>query len=483
MRLNEVLEGLPLQASAQPDAEVTGITHDSRRVQPGDLFVALVGERFDGREFIGDATRRGAVAVLASGAAPAAVDIPWIEAADPRQWMGELAGRIHGHPDRALTMVGVTGTNGKSTVVALMASILEAAGRPAGRIGTLGYRFHELEFEGERTTPEATDLFAALAGMRQAGARAVAMEVSSHALSLGRVQGVGFDVAIFTNLTRDHFDFHDDFEAYYAAKRSLFDQLKPAGRSAVYVGDAWGRRLAAELQSPITCGPEGMVRAEQVTLDAAGTRARIHSPAGEFDLRSPLIGAFNLANLLAAVGGAVALELPVDAIVRGVEGCPRLPGRLEPVDAGQPFPVLVDFAHTDAALRAAIRSVRELHPGRLILVFGCGGDRDPGKRALMGQVAGEMADLPIVTTDNPRSEDPLAIIAAIEEGLERSGNANYRVVPDRREAILRAISIADRDSAVLIAGKGSEQVQIVNGERLPFSDREEARKVLEELYG
>jgi UDP-N-acetylmuramoyl-L-alanyl-D-glutamate--2,6-diaminopimelate ligase len=309
------------------------------------------------------------------------------------------------------------------------------------------------------------------------------VEVSSHALSLGRVGGVSFDVAIFTNLTRDHFDFHPDFAAYFAAKRSLFDQLKRNGRSVVYIGGEWGRRLAVELERPVTCGPGGMVRAEDVRLDAAGIGARVETPVGSLDLHSPLIGAFNLANLLAAVGGAIALDLPLEAIAHGVASCPRLPGRLEPVEAGQPFPVFIDFAHTDAALQAVIRSIRELHPGRLIVVFGCGGDRDPGKRVLMGRIAGEMSDLPIVTTDNPRSEDPLAIIATVEEGLKQSGNTDYRVVPDRREAIRRAISIADGSSAVLIAGKGSEQAQIVNGERLPFSDREEARQALEALYG
>jgi len=483
MRLSEVLEGLPLQASAKPDTEVTGITHDSRRVHPGDLFVALAGEHHDGRAFIGEAMERGAVAVLASGSPPPPLAVPWIEAEEPRRWMGVLAARIHGHPDEALTVIGVTGTNGKSTVVALMSSILEAAGHPCGRIGTLGYRFRDLEFEGERTTPEATDLFAALAAMRGAGAAAVAMEVSSHALSLERVQGAHFDVAIFTNLTRDHFDFHPDFEAYYTAKRSLFDRLKPSGRAVVYLGDAWGRRLAGELDDPLTCGPGGAVWAEDVELEATGIHARLHTPTGSFDLASRLIGGFNLANLLVAVGGGVALGLPLEAIARGIEACEPLPGRLEPVDGGQPFPVFIDFAHTDAALEASLRAVRELHPGRLIVVFGCGGDRDPGKRVLMGRVAGRLADLPIVTSDNPRSEDPLRIIAAVEEGLQQSGNSAYRVLPDRREAIQRAISVADRDSAVLIAGKGDERVQIVNGERRPFSDRDEALQALEAWNG
>lgn len=483
MRLTEVLEGLPLALGAGSGVDVTGVTHDSRKVQPGDLFIALVGERFDARAFVPEAVERGAVAIVAPGPAPDSVAVPWIETDDPRRWMGELASRIYGHPDRALTVAGVTGTNGKSTVVALLQSMLEAGGKPCGRIGTLGYGFRDLEFEGERTTPEATDLFAALAAMRDAGAKAVAMEVSSHALSLGRVEGARFDVAVFTNLTRDHFDFYPDYESYYAAKRSLFDRLKPGGRAVVFLGDKWGRRLADELGDAVTCGQDGAVHPVEMDLSMRGMEGRVVTPIGEVAVRSRLLGRLNLENVLSAIGGGVALGLDAEIIEAGIEACPPLPGRLEMVDAGQGFPVLIDFAHTDAALEAALSSIRELHSGPIILVFGCGGGKDQGKRQLMGRVAGRLAELPIVTSDNPRHEDPLKIIAAVEQGLVESGNTGYRVVPDRREAIRRAISVADAQSAVLVAGKGHEEEQIVGDVRHPFSDREEILSALEALHG
>jgi UDP-N-acetylmuramoyl-L-alanyl-D-glutamate--2,6-diaminopimelate ligase len=397
--------------------------------------------------------------------------------------LGPLASRLYGHPDRELLTLGVTGTNGKSTTVALLGAILDAAGRPAGLLGTLGYRFGDLEFAGERTTPEASDLFRTLRRMRDAGAESVAMEVSSHALELGRVAGMTYDVAIFTNLTRDHFDFHGGFEAYYAAKRRLFDQLSDDGRAVVNVGDPYGRRLAGELPAALTYGPGGdvVVLSEDYRVD--GTRARFQTPRGELEIETRLLGRFNLENVTAALAAGEALELPQETIVEGLSYLAPLPGRMEPIDAGQDFPVLIDYAHTDAALAAAVRSLRSFAEGRVVLVFGCGGDRDPGKRVLMGRVAGELADLPIVTSDNPRGEDPLSIITAVEQGLKQSGNDAYRVVPDRREAIRRAVGHAGPGWSVLVAGKGHEEVQLVGDRELPFSDREHLRQALEERGG
>ncbi|KAB2961354.1 MAG: UDP-N-acetylmuramoyl-L-alanyl-D-glutamate--2,6-diaminopimelate ligase, partial [Thermoanaerobaculia bacterium] len=402
--------------------------------------------------------------------------------AAPRALLGPLAAPLHGHPDRDLVLAGVTGTNGKSTTVELIGAMLDAAGRPAGRIGTLGYRFPGLDAPGaERTTPEASDLFRLLDEMRRLGARAAAMEVSSHALVQGRVAGVGFDVAVFTNLTRDHLDFHRDLEDYFAAKARLFDQLKPGGRAAISSADEWGRRLLERLPGALSFGPGGAVSVAAVELDTTGIRGELATPRGALRFRSPLLGRYNLENLLAASAAAEALGLAAEAIAAGIEATRPLPGRMEPVAAGQPFPVVIDYAHTDAALEAAIRALREISGRRLVVVFGCGGDRDPGKRPLMGRIAGTLAELPIVTSDNPRTEDPIAIIAAVEQGLRESGNRDYRVVPDRREAIRRALAVAAQGGhAVLVAGKGHEREQIVGTARLPFSDREEIERALAE---
>ena len=503
MRLSRLIEGLPVTGDPAPDPEVEGVAHDSRRVAEGDLFVAWRGARFDAAEFAPAAVARGAVAVLAAersrperaidlgggdlgggdhGGRLGLAGVPWLTAADPHALLAPLAARVYRHPDRELVLAGITGTNGKSTVAALTARILDAEGRPAGLIGTLGTRFRDLQECLGRTTPEASDVFRVLRRMRDAGARAVAMEVSSHALALGRVEGAHFDLALFTNLTRDHFDFHTGFEDYFAAKRSLFSRLKKGGASAVNVDDPYGRRLAAELPAAVTFGAEGAVRVASAELGEGGTRGEIATPRGRFAFASPLVGRFNLDNLLAAAAGGVALGLPLEAIAAGLASQPPLPGRMEPVDRGQPFPVYVDYAHTPAALEAALRSLAELGGGEdrreVIVVFGCGGDRDPGKRPLMGRIAGELADAVVATSDNPRTEDPLAILAAVEEGLLDSGNPRFEIVPDRREAIRRAVELAGERSAVLIAGKGAEAVQMIGTGSVPFYDRDEAAAAL-----
>ncbi len=476
------MEILDLPTSADFGLEVAGVCHDSRRVEPGDLFVAVPGELFDGREFAADAVARGAAAVVAHGAAPDEFPVPWLDVDDPRALLGPLAAEVYGHPDRELVMAGVTGTNGKTTVVHLLAAMLSAAGKPAAVFGTLGYRFGDQFEPGERTTPEASDLFRLLRRWHDEGARAAAMEVSSHGLVLGRVTGAAFDLALFTNLSRDHLDFHHDMERYFAAKRELFSLLKPGGRAVVNVGDEHGRRLAAELPGVLTFGPGGAVDAIGAELGLDGIRARVATPVGEIDLRSPLLGGFNLDNLLAAVAGAVALEVPLEAIAAAARSTAPLPGRLEPVATNAPFPVLVDFAHTPDGLATVIEALGTLGAERRIVVFGCGGDRDRGKRAPMGEAAGA-AELPILTTDNPRSEDPLEIIAEVERGLRASGNRDYRIVPDRREAIRRALAVADQRSVVLLAGKGHESVQIIGDRRVPFSDHQVAREALEERFG
>ncbi|HEX6201849.1 MAG TPA: UDP-N-acetylmuramoyl-L-alanyl-D-glutamate--2,6-diaminopimelate ligase [Thermoanaerobaculia bacterium] len=489
MKLSRLVEGLPVHLEpGAPDPEITGVTHDSKHVEPGDLFVAWKGARFDGTLFAPAAAEEGAAAVLvpAGAARPITVppEVPWATADDPHGLLPALASRAYGEPHRELLMAGVTGTNGKSTVSTLIARLLDTAGRPCGILGSLGYFFADHKYAKGRTTPEGSDFFRLLARMKDDGARAVSMEVSSHALSLGRVAGTEFDVAVFTNLTRDHFDFYRDFEDYFQAKRKLFTMLKPGARAAVNRDDPWGARLAGELPDPVTWGErEGDVHAVEATLDERGIRGTLATPRGRLAFDSQLLGRFNLLNLLAAVAAAECLELPHDAVAEGIARQKPLLGRMEPVDRGQPFPVFVDYSHTDEALRAALGSLRELSDKRVIVVFGCGGDRDHGKRPLMGKVAGELADLPILTSDNPRTEDPRKIIAEVEAGVKESGNHEYRVVIDRGEAIRLAVELADERTAVLIAGKGDEPIQVIGDEEHPFYDFDEVAKALEERYG
>jgi UDP-N-acetylmuramoyl-L-alanyl-D-glutamate--2,6-diaminopimelate ligase len=483
MKLAEAIDGMAVQRSSEGNPEVTGITFDSRQVKPGDLFVALTGQRFDGRAFVNDALERGAIAVLAAGEPPANFDGLWLTTAEPRWLMAPIAARIFGNPEQKLLIAGVTGTNGKSTLVHLLSSILNAAGIPSGCMGTLGYKFQDRIYPGERTTPESVDLYRTFAEMLAEGAEAVSMEVSSHGLEQGRVEGLSFDLAVFTNLSRDHFDFHDGFEDYFSAKRKLFEKLKPQGWAVTNLDDPYGRRMVAGLPQVVTFGKQGDVRVLEAELDSEGIRADLATPRGTLSIRSPLLGSYNLENLLAAVASGEALGLPMEALVQGIADRPPLSGRMEPIDCGQPFPVLLDYAHTDAALEAALRSLKEFSKRKILLVFGCGGDRDTGKRVLMGRVAGELADFSIITSDNPRREDPLAIIASIEEGIKESGSSEYRILPDRREAIRRAVGQAGADWAILLAGKGHEEVQILGDQELPFSDRQEIRRALEKRFG
>jgi UDP-N-acetylmuramoyl-L-alanyl-D-glutamate--2,6-diaminopimelate ligase len=489
MRLPELIADLPVAGDVNAAVEIFGVQHDSRNVVAGDLFTALPGARHDGRRFAPDAVARGAVAVLAAAPAEQPVDVPWLLTERPRALLAPLAHRLYGRPDLEMTMVGVTGTNGKSTVVWVCQAMLEAAGMPTARLGTLAYSFRDLDLPSQRTTPEVSDLVRLLRTMHDRGAAAACMEASSHAVVLDRLGETRFDVAVLTNVTRDHLDFHGTMEEYYLAKRRLFsERLKTGGAAVVNVGDPYGRRLVSELTADgdgiprlVSYGDGGDVRALETTLDQRGIHGRVATPRGELVLETPLLGPFNLENVLAVIAVGEALELPRDSIVAGLSGVSPVPGRMEPVDRGQPFPVFIDYAHTDDGLRNALSAVRAIAPGRRVMVvFGCGGDRDAGKRPLMGKVAGELADLVVVTSDNPRSEDPQAIMVAIEEGVRASGNSSYRMLPDRRDAIRRAMAIAGPAWAVLIAGKGNEDGQEIAGVKHPFSDREEAEQALEE---
>ncbi len=464
--------------------DVTGIAFDSRRVEPGAVFVAVRGRRADGADFAAEAARRGAALVVSESRARPGAEDRWVRVSDARLALAELAAAFHRDPSRDLTVVGVTGTNGKTTTTHLLAAIFEAAGRPCGRLGTVTYRIGAAEAEAPHTTPEAPELQALLRRMVEQGAAACVLEVSSHALAMRRVDRTRFDAAVFTNLTRDHLDFHADMADYFEAKRRLFDMLPPGAPWVVNLDDPAGRRLAGMAGRPVTYGvadDRADVRPERVESTRAGTRLDVPTPRGRLRLRSALPGRVNACNVLAAAAAALALDVPLSAIEQGVAGLDGVPGRFEVVSSpDDDVWVLVDFAHTDDALRAVLGAVRELGAGRLISVFGCGGDRDRDKRPLMGAVAARLSDLVVLTSDNPRSEDPARIIDQISSGVLSApgGGARRLAIADRRAAIERAIVEAAPGDTVVIAGKGHEREQVIGGARLPFEDRVVAREAL-----
>lgn len=468
------------------DAVVTGVTHDSRAVAPGDLYAALPGARTHGARFAQLARESGAVAYLTDreGAAVAeAVALPAYVVADPRHVLGPLAAWIYGEPARALTTFGVTGTNGKTTTAYLLEAGLRAAGRATGLVGTIETRIGDDVLPSVRTTPEAPDLHALFAVMREQGVDAVAMEVSSHALAMGRVDGTTFDVAVFTNLSEDHLDFHADLESYFQAKASLFAPER-ARRAVINIDDAYGERLAGLTREEglpvVTVSPSGRAEADwrvvEWTLAGEGSRFRLLGPSRvAVDAGTALPGAFNVENASLAVVALVEAGIALEAAVDGVRGCAGVPGRMERVDAGAPFLSLVDYAHSPDALELLLATARDLvdsADGRVLVVVGCGGDRDPYKRPVMGAIAARDADVAVLTSDNPRSEDPLAILAAMTKGAETvSGGGTVEVVPARRAAIERAVQLARPGDVVVVAGRGHEQGQEVAGIVHPFDDR------------
>jgi UDP-N-acetylmuramoyl-L-alanyl-D-glutamate--2,6-diaminopimelate ligase len=464
--------GLVVQGSLA-GARVTGCTHDSRAVLPGDLYAALPGAHAHGADFVAQAREAGAVAVLTDPAGSARVEgLPVVVADNPRAVLGDVASWVHGHPSQALTVLGVTGTNGKTTTAFLLEAGLRAAGHTTGLLGTVLSRIGDEEVKSERTTPEATDLHAMFAAMRERGVTAVAMEVSSHALALGRVDGVRFDTAVFTNLTQDHLDFHADMEDYFQAKASLFTPRR-ARRGVVNAEDEHGQRLLASAEIPLTGYGDGApFRAEDVVLgpDRSSFTFVAHGSATPASLNVP--GAFNVSNAVGALACLVTAGVPLEAAARGIAELPGVPGRMERVDAGQPFTALVDYAHTPDAVETLLRTVRAVTPGRVIVVLGCGGDRDRGKRPLMGKAAVEGADVAVLTSDNPRSEDPLTILAEMAQ-------PDALVEPDRRAAIALAVAQAGPGDAVVVAGKGHEPGQEVAGVVLPFDDRVVLREAIE----
>jgi UDP-N-acetylmuramoyl-L-alanyl-D-glutamate--2,6-diaminopimelate ligase len=456
-----------LMGNGAPEVEISGLAYSSQSVTPGALFFCVPGFRTDGHDFAPDAVARGAAALVCER--PLGLGVPEVLVDDVRAAMGPAAARFEGDPTARLQLVGITGTNGKTTTAFLVRHLFEAAGRQCGLLGTVKRVVAGVEEEVEHTTPEAIDLQHTFRRMVEGGDVACAMEVSSHALELGRVGGISFACRVFTNLTQDHLDFHETMEAYFLAKRRLFEDGGPA---VVNVDDEYGRRLAAEIDC-VTFAIEGEAdyRARDVEFDLMGSRFTCETPAGPIRIESPLPGVFNVMNVLGAV--AAVRSLGVEEI--SLEGFGRVPGRFEPVDEGQDFGVLVDYAHTPDSLENVLRAAREVTRGRLHAVFGAGGDRDRGKRPLMGDAARRLADRVLVTSDNPRSESPEAIIDQIMEG---AGEGAEREV-DRRRAIALAIDSAAPGDVVVIAGKGHEQGQeFENGRKEPFDDIEVAREAL-----
>ena len=467
------------------DVACHGVTHDSRQVARGWIFVALRGLKVDGSDFARQAIDAGAVAVVAERPVPAAPTVPWIVVSDARLALAWLAAEFAGHPSRQMRVVGITGTNGKTTTGYLVSAIFEAAGIRCGLIGTVKYRIGDREMTAGRTTPEAPELQTMMREMVDAGCGACAMEVSSHALALRRADGIQFAAGVFTNLSRDHLDFHADMEEYFAAKRRLFELLPAGAPAAVNMDDPRGSGMAEAATRPVSyaINRPADVTPGPLAFSLDGLAFDIRTPRGTVRVRSPLMGRPNVYNILAAVGATAALDLPLDAIERGLADLGGVPGRFERVSSGaDDITVVVDYAHTDDALRNLLEMARPLAARRLITVFGAGGDRDRTKRPLMGMVAARLSDVVVITSDNPRSEDPQRIVDEVNLGAQpetRQRHVEVTSVIDRRQSIFRGVTEASAGDLVLIAGKGHEKYQEINGRKVPFDDVAVAREALD----
>jgi UDP-N-acetylmuramoyl-L-alanyl-D-glutamate--2,6-diaminopimelate ligase len=486
MKLRDLLRHVPVRGDV-PDVEVTAVTADSRLVTPGALFVAIPGLQTDGAKFIAQAVEKGAVCVAAGFGRPdrgpaEAGHYMWIEVDDPRAAVALIAANFYGRPAEKLALVGVTGTSGKTTTTKMIESILDAGGEPVGLVGTIEYRAGDERLVADRTTPDAVVLQQWFAKMVAAGVRHAVMEVSSHALALKRTHGIRFAAAVFTNLSQDHFDFHKDFEDYFRAKRLLFDQIAGPDRAVVNADDEFGRRLLREIGGGMTFGREGDVRpAENFEISTRGLRGTLHTPAGDVRVESPVLGLPNLYNWMAAVGAAIVIGVPRSGIEAGIRALHSVRGRFETVP-GQGGPaVIVDYAHKPDALEKLLHAVRKLAGDkRVTVLFGCGGDRDKDKRPKMGAIAARLADRVVLTSDNPRSEKPEAILDDMERGM--SGARNYTRITDRRDAIRRTIDEASEDDIIVIAGKGHESYQVIGDQIIHFDDREEAELALKKKH-
>ena len=499
MRLKDFL---PLARAEEvvgdPGQKISGLTYDSRRVGAGQVFFAIPGEKTDGHDFIAEAIKRGAAVIVCNRSMTCPPGVAWVRVKDVRRAMGHWSAHYYGRPSEKLKLVGVTGTNGKTTMTYLIESMLRAAGMEPGVIGTINYRYRGEEVPAHHTTPESLDLQELLDKMSRAGVAAVAMEVSSHALAQERVRGLDFDVGVFTNLSRDHLDYHRDMDDYFSAKSRLFtDYLKASAKpnkaAVIYADDPRGRKLMAKLaDEELEVWSYGESRQWdihplQVEKSVAGLRGKIGAKERTIEFVSTLIGAANLQNIMGAVGVGLALGLDAKAVAQGITQLRSVPGRLEKVANDRGIAILVDYAHTPDALEKVLGAVRPLTDGRLITVFGCGGDRDRGKRPLMGEIAARLSDVAVLTSDNPRTENPLAILSEVETGVQKTKlkkiaaarlavEPGYCVEADRRAAIRIALDAARPGDSVLIAGKGHEDYQILGAAKIHFDDREVARE-------
>ncbi|MGE5248273.1 MAG: UDP-N-acetylmuramoyl-L-alanyl-D-glutamate--2,6-diaminopimelate ligase [Verrucomicrobiota bacterium] len=495
MKLAELLpEGTPGAGGPLGELEIRGVQLDSRAVRPGDLFIAVKGSRTDGHDYLAAAARSGAAAALVEREIPDP-PLPVVRVPSTAKAVARAAVAVYADPSARLRVSGITGTNGKTTVAYLLEGILQAAGRVPAVLGTVDYRVAGSVLRKGLTTPFAHELQAFMAESLQMGATDVVMEVSSHSAAQGRIEGVRFDVGIFTNLSRDHLDFHGDMESYFAAKARFFREYLPAGGKKAGVvlngDDRYGERLAQEIPSATTFGFSRVwdVYPTEMRMTWEGTQMAVATPAGALELRSPLIGAHNVSNILAAVAGALLLAVPAEAVAAGVASVRSVPGRLERIENDRGLQIYVDYAHTPDGMDRVLGTLRGLGEGRLITVFGCGGNRDRGKRPEMGKVAALRSSVVVVTSDNPRDEDPEGIIADILPGLASGGFLEARGregwhegffvrIPDRKAAIEAALSLAEAGDTVAIVGKGHEDVQIIGDRRLPFDDRQAVRDVL-----
>ena len=495
-----------------PDSDIGSIHYRAQEVQPGGMFVAIEGQTADGHDFMHQALKRGAAAIITQkeppqpfqnelGAAPPKNRPIILRVPNTRIALADLAARFFGHPSQGMTVVGITGTNGKTTVAYLIESILLQAGFKVGVIGTINYRYGDKIFANPMTTPESLDLQRILSQMQREGVTHVVAEASSHAMDLYRIKSCWFDVAAFTNLSQDHLDFHGDMQSYWSSKKRLFHEYLTSGpkkenaSAVINCDDARGRELADSLPIPVVktgSAPDCEIRSENIRCNLTGTAGKVATPRGSFSFKTPLVGVHNVENILSATGIATALSIAPDTIKAGIEALSAIPGRLEPIENNTGRFVYVDYAHTPDALENAVSAIKEIAPARIICVFGCGGDRDKAKRPLMGEIVARLCDLSIVTSDNPRTENPAAIIDQILPGVRKSDGLEYSTIdlktgftekgyavePDRRRAIELGILASRPEDAVLIAGKGHETYQILGTTVVAFDDREEARKVL-----
>ncbi len=496
MNLSELLKKCPvIKVRNFREVEITGLCLDSRQVRPGNAFFALGGVVHDGHQFVDDAMARGACVVFSERECPLRDEVAGVIVENTRQAMAQAAQAYFGDPTADMAVIGITGTNGKTTISYLLEAVLKQAGRSPAVIGTVNYRFGGTEMAAPHTTPEAVDLLSHITRFKEQGAHSLVLEVSSHALEQFRADGVHYQVGVFSNLTPEHLDYHQDMASYFKSKCRLFRELlaKDAGRAVINVDDPYGSRLAALVPGAMTCGQQASadIRPVALTTTLAGIHGRIATPAGEIELTSGLLGEYNVENLLCCIGAAVALGLPVAAIEHGLADAPAVPGRLERVENDRGAVILVDYAHTGDALKRVLETLKSLKPQRLVTVFGCGGDRDRSKRPIMGEIAANFSDITVATSDNPRTEDPLKILADVQSGLSRihprewteleagrGEGRGYIVIPDRRQAICFAVSILRPGDLLLVAGKGHEDYQILGTQKIHFDDREEIRRTL-----